>query len=98
MQGELDAYSAPALEVALDDEVASAGPPIVIDLAGVSFVASGCLGVLASASARARQAGRAIHLACPTERVARILQLTRLDDLLPAFGTVEDALRTQNNS
>lgn len=92
VSGEVDLHTAPRLRAALDDAVAAVTPPaqapagragaVLVDLAGVSFMDSTGLGELMAAHKALDRAGGRLHLVVAAGRVARVLSLTGLDEVL----------------
>jgi anti-sigma B factor antagonist len=80
--GELDMASAPRLRDALFDAVADHDGDVVVDLAGVTFMDSTGLGVLATAYKRLGREGRRLVIKSPTRNVRRVLEVCRLDEVL----------------
>ena len=64
---------------------------VVIAMGNVDFVDSSGLGSLISLFKRLPP-GAAMRLAEPSPSVVRLLRLTRLDRVLPAFGSVQQAM------
>lgn len=84
VSGEVDLHTAPSLRAALDGVLAeaSAGDDVLVDLSAVGFMDSTGLGELVGAhKALARRDGR-LHVVVGNDRVARLLSLTALDDVL----------------
>lgn len=77
--GELDLYTAPQLEQALEQPASE----FVIDLVECEFIDSTALGVLVAARARV---GR-LALIAPGLEVQRILEISGLDRILPVYGS-----------
>ena len=92
LEGELDYYSA----LILDDELrrAEAGDQavVVLDLSELRFMDSTGLGIIASAYRRARRAGRRLVLVRGGRTVMRVLQTTRLDEMLELVSDPEQLL------
>lgn len=91
VSGEVDLHTAPRLRAALDEAVGdatsgagpgAATPAVLVDLAGVSFIDSTGLGELMAAHKALDAAGGRLHLVVVTDRVARVLALTGLDEVL----------------
>lgn len=91
IKGELDLSASAALRACLLDEVGLDGPPIVIDLSGVPFVDSTCLGVLISMMRQAKQTRGGLSLAAAQPRVRRALEIAALDEVFPIFASVDEA-------
>ena len=79
LSGELDAYTAPTLQEALD--TAPAGT-LRIGMEQVGFIDSTGIRVLVSADNDRRRDGGALVLVAPSDAVRRLLQLTSLDEHL----------------
>jgi stage II sporulation protein AA (anti-sigma F factor antagonist) len=91
--GEVDLFTAPGLRAALLN-AARASARVVVDLTGVTFLDSSGLAVLISALQSAGERGQEAspHLAGPTPPVRRVLDITRLSEMLPIHETVAEAL------
>ena len=87
VSGELDLASAPILERQLD-AVDAHGAHLVVDLSECGFIDSTGLTVLVQAAARD---GRSLVLLAPNPKVRRLLELTRVETLMPVFETMADA-------
>jgi anti-sigma B factor antagonist len=82
VSGELDLASADRLDKAIRDAEESATGWIVIDLDGLSFMDSTCLGVLLQARRRASENGNRLRfIPSRHEQVTRLLSLTDTTDL-----------------
>jgi len=79
--GELDAGTAPRLGAALHDLVNEGATSITVDCSDLEFIDSQGLGVLVAASRRLRDAGGQLHLRGVGDQLARVLRLTRLDQV-----------------
>ena len=64
---------------------------IVFDLAGVDYVDSTGVGIIAYSSATVREAGGNLHVAGAGGKVAYVLKTTRLDSILPCYPSVQAA-------
>jgi anti-sigma B factor antagonist len=80
-RGEFDFARTEKLRSVLAD-ASNAGLPIVVDLTAVTFMDAACLGEIARASARLRDAGRDLHVVGAQGVVRRIFELTDLASLL----------------
>lgn len=78
--GEIDAYSAPSLAVAMSDmpDVSQ----VVADFAGVTFMDSSGLRVLVDASSAAASAGKTFAIANPQAAIKRVVEISGLGDHL----------------
>jgi anti-sigma B factor antagonist len=98
--GELDPYTTPGFQECArrydPGEV-----PLVIDLAGVSFLDSAGLSALLSLRAQADRAGAQLGLVCPDPDLARLFRYTDLHPLFVFGGdlnAVRAALRPERRS
>lgn len=87
--GEVDHVTAPRLA----DELAKAGQetpgvPLVLDMTGISFIASAGLAVLVEHQHR----GRELRIVAAGSAVARAIERTGLAQFLPVYTTMADAL------
>lgn len=92
--GEVDTLTAPQLEAALTDLLAGPEAVRVVDLSGVTFLASSGLAVLIQAAHRAADRGGRIRVVATTRAVQRPLEITGSDQLFdmhtdPDAATVE---------
>jgi anti-sigma B factor antagonist len=66
-------------------------PVLILDMSEVSYMDSAGLGLLMNAYASAENHKRRFLLACVTERVTTLLQMTKLDSVLSIFPSVAAA-------
>lgn len=95
VRGEIDLYTVPEFEQALQEGINRGGPALIADLSDVPYLDSAGLSVLFAAY-KALLARNAIlyvvaHLGQPG--VCRVLEVTRLDTLIRVRGTVEDVIK-----
>jgi anti-sigma B factor antagonist len=90
--GEVDVFTAPGLDSALDALTADGTARLVIDLSRVSFLDSTGLGVIVKALKHAREAGGWLHLVITSGRIRKIFEITGLDASIPIFDTAQDAI------
>ena len=93
LHGEHDISTAPELRGALE-RAQAAGDAVVVDLTEVEFVDSTVLQALLQGRPSAEQgAERRLVLVVPDDGVARrLLSLTNLDELIPAYTTRAEAI------
>ncbi len=93
-RGRIDHASAEAFKTALGPHLAQAGPghPLVLDLAGVDYIASVGLRVLMLASRQARAQGGTIAVAALQPLVREIFEISKFTLVFPCFASVADAL------
>lgn len=92
LTGRLDALGAQALDLKLTSHTAARKKPAIVDLAGVEFVASLGIGILVGAARGLRGHGCGMVLLAPQDRVLKVLQGARVDEILPIAKTREQAL------
>jgi anti-sigma B factor antagonist len=91
VDGEVDTLTAVRLEAALD--AAGAGDTaVVVDLSGVTFLASSGLAVLIGGARRMRVSGGRLYLVAASRAVTRPLEVTGADALFDVHGDVASAL------
>jgi anti-sigma B factor antagonist len=81
LSGELDLATAPELWAAMDTALAAGRRDLVLDLTELAFVDSTGLGVFVRAGKELRAAGGELTLRRPGERVAKLLEITRLQEV-----------------
>jgi anti-sigma B factor antagonist len=89
--GEADVTNAAALREMLEAEVAKRPQMLIIDLSGLRFMDSSALHAILSANRTMDRQGCVLALASPRDPVARMLQLTAADRLLPVYASVREA-------
>lgn len=89
--GEADVTNAAALREVLEAEVAKRPQMLIIDLSGLRFMDSSALHAILSANRTMDRQGAVLALASPRDPVARMLQLTAADRLLPVYASVQEA-------
>ena len=65
---------------------------VVADMTRTTFCDSAGVTALATARTKALAHGAAFSLACSSPQILRILELTGLDQMLPLFASVDEAL------
>jgi anti-sigma B factor antagonist len=81
--GELDIATAEEAFHYLSDVIDRSRVPINVDLGGLTFCDASGLSVLARASRRAREAGRALMLTSVRPSLVKIMRITGLDRTFP---------------
>ena len=87
LAGWLDARGAAPARLALQEAVRRGEGDLVVDIAGVELVDATGLGVLVGAHRSAQRSGRVLVLQDPSERLRRVLAVTRLDRVLAVTRT-----------
>jgi anti-sigma B factor antagonist len=92
LKGEADLHTAPILREALNDAIERLPHTLVVDLTGVTFIDSMMLGVLLSATRRARPQNTELRIVVDDPHVRRIFELTLLDHVMKLYPSVEVAI------
>jgi len=92
LTGEVDATNSEELYGVLESVVLQLPRLLVVDLSELTFMDSTGLRMLLRSSRELDQQGGVLALAAPQVSVARVLQLTRADQLIPVYATVTDAI------
>jgi anti-sigma B factor antagonist len=92
VSGEVDVHTSPSLKAALVDAMGQGCRVVVADLAAVPFIDSSGLGVLIGALRRAREAGGELRVVSGDDAVIKILRITGLDQVLPLYVSVDEAV------
>src|SRR3954464_11639890 len=90
--GEVDAYWASRLRDHMTRLLEGNGYHLVVDLSAVQFLDSTGIGVLMGGLKRAQARGGEVRLAAATTFVSRVLEITGLDQVFPAFESVSAAV------
>ena len=93
-RGRIDHASAEAFKTALSPYLVAAGPghPVVLDFAGVEYIASVGLRVLMLASRQVRAQNGTIVVAAMAPLVKEIFEISKFTLVFPCFPSVADAL------
>ena len=89
--GECDLHTGRQLRDVLTSEVSRGVRRLILDLSGLSFMDSTGMQVLLSVRAVLTVRGGVLALVCPQPVVARILELTGADRVIPVYDTLQDA-------
>ena len=92
LAGELDLYSAPELEQALDEALEAGATRIILDMLSVTFLDSTGLAVVTGAAKRARAAGSDLVLVIDRQDILRVFRITGLDRFLTVRPSLAAAL------
>jgi len=91
LAGESDVYTYDQLRGALESEAAMGVALLIVDLSGLEFMDSTGVRVLLDIRVMMKDRGGKLALAQPQHTVARMLNLVGADQLIPVYGTVEEA-------
>ena len=83
LDGEIDIATAPAIRRILLAAISGRNVHLAVNMSGVTFIDAAGIGVLVAAANRARQAGGGLSLLAPSPQVRRLLDVFRLDAILP---------------
>ncbi len=89
--GRIDSNTFPQFENALKSAL-QAKNNLVLDTSGVSFMSSAGLRAMVSTLKASKGAGGKLVLACPSKRVAEVLQLAGLTSLFTIYDDVTAAV------
>lgn len=92
LAGRLDLLSAAIVKHTLADAVAQGHRCLIVDLHEVPFMDSSGLGALIAGLKATRQVGGDLRIARAREQTAMVLELTKLNQVLGSYATVEEAL------
>jgi anti-sigma B factor antagonist len=90
--GEIDIYTSPLFKEAINELISASHSHILIDMSEVAFMDSSGFGTLLSASKPLRPIGGSLSLVGCNEAIARMLDITRLNTLVPVYDSLADAL------
>ena len=91
--GSVDVLDAPPLQEQLQELIPQTRDVVVLDLSDVDFIGPDGLAALLSVRHTFQAHHGQIRLVHPNPEIRRMLQLTRLTELLPVFDTIEQALK-----
>ncbi|MEZ5735455.1 MAG: STAS domain-containing protein [Novosphingobium sp.] len=94
VDGRLDAASVDALETRFLSGVMASGSNAIVDLSGVSFIASLGIRMLLSAARALRNRDRKLAIFGASAVVMEIIQSTALSDVIPVLNSEAEALAT----
>jgi stage II sporulation protein AA (anti-sigma F factor antagonist) len=82
----------PSLVQTIDLRIEDGDRNLVVDLAPLPFINSAALGYLIKARKNVEDEGGELALARVQPAITRILEMAHLDEVLPSFQTVEEAI------
>lgn len=91
--GEIDIDTSPRLRAAIDRTMSTGHHRVVVDLLRTRYLDSTAVAVLTGARRQARDAGGMLALVYNQPHVEKILAVTRLSRLFPAFRTEAAAVK-----
>lgn len=90
--GELNLYTSGGFRTAVRGACGDGHPHLILDLAGVPFCDSSGLSALIMLHRWAGEAGGSLTLAAVPDRMARLLQMSGVDQTIPIKPTVREVL------
>ena len=93
LRGQLDLKTVRQACDALSVHVAAGARRVVIDLSCLQFMAVAGTRALLETQTLLMARGGSMALACPQPLVARVLQLTGIDQQIPVYSTIAGAVR-----
>ncbi len=79
------------VETLVSELIAQNRKKLVFDLSGVDYIDSAGIGIVTFCFGTVKEAGGALRIANPTERVKKLFHLTHVDTFLSVFPTVAEA-------
>jgi anti-sigma B factor antagonist len=92
LEDEIDLHNAPTLRALFQAKGNGRCPTLVMDLSGVPFIDSSGIAVLLEYLRDAGEFGGQFCLAAPTDHVRHVFEITRLNEALPVFADVAEAV------
>jgi anti-sigma B factor antagonist len=92
VRGELDQFNAPELDLELRSLLARDAVRVIVDLAGVTFLDSTAIGVLARWGKALRKASGELVVATDSPHTRKVLEITGLDRMVAVRRTLGEAL------
>jgi anti-sigma B factor antagonist len=92
VEGEVDLFTAPQLNQALDSGIDGDAVRLIIDLSKVPFIDSTGLGALVGAVRRVQPLGGRVDVVCDRANVVRTLTVSGLLGVLGLYASREDAV------
>ena len=90
--GEADFTGSQTLHGVLDAETGKKPGLLIIDMSALRYIDSAALQAIVGANlAQARNGGR-LALVNPHDNVARVLQITEVDQMVPVYASVAEAV------
>ncbi|WP_263416653.1 STAS domain-containing protein [Terriglobus albidus] len=91
LSGSLTLGDLPKLQAAAK---ASTEALVVLDMSGVPYVDSAGLGAIMNFHLAAQKQGRRLAVAAPQQRIAALMELTKVNTVLKVYPTIADAEST----
>jgi anti-anti-sigma factor len=92
LAGEADVTSSDMLYATLEAQVRDRPRLLIIDMSALRFMDSSALQAILRASVALRESGGRLALVSPRDVVARVLEMTEADRLVPVHASVAEAV------
>ena len=92
LEGEIDFHFAPVLRTMLQSKLNEQCPPLVLDFAGVEFIDSRGIATILEYLRDCAEYGGTVCLAALNPTVKPVIDVVRLDKVMPIFDTVAEAV------
>lgn len=90
--GDVDAFTAPRLREGLLAAYAGEPRAVVLDLTETDFLDSSALGTLVGVQKEQAAGSSVLRVACPRPHLRKLFAISRLDEVMPVYDTLEAAL------
>ena len=97
LHGRIDTRNAEDLHLEVNNEVEQENGPLVLDFAGVSFLASAGLRVALRIAKSLDRQGRPFAIASLNDSVRDVVAISGLDQLVPVYDSRDVAVRTMQS-
>jgi len=84
-------HESEGVEATVEKIVKEGNKKVIIDLAKVSYVDSSGVGILVGSLGHCKRGGGEMRMAGVQDHILRILQITRVDQVIPVDGSIEEA-------
>lgn len=99
LSGELSSrFEQKAVSELVKKELGAGTRSFLFDLSQTDYISSLGIACLAAAYVTVNRANGSLHLVRPNPRVARVLQMTRVDGVFETYATVEEALAAERGA
>ena len=92
LSGRFDCSARQEVQAALDKAIHAGSHHVIFNLAGVPFIDSAAMGLLALNHQKFQLAGGRISLVSPQPEVRLILDMAAMPKLIPSYRTLDQAL------
>lgn len=94
LRGIVDVHTSPAVKTKILELLRSRPDRLVVVLGEVKYMDSSGIATLAVALRETRRYGGKVVLISPSEQVRGVIRVTRMDQLFPIYGSLDEALST----